>query len=367
MPRSALLTVLLAALLTAAALGRLMAQTSPSAKARTHRLRIAELNCENLFDTLHTEGHEDHEFLPQAERQWDTRRYRRKLSMLAREIVSLCSTEPVDILALTEVESDTALRDLTQRTRLSALNYKYIMTHGSDRRGINVALLYREGSLQPLSTRSLSWQQRAGIAYPTRDALHVSGLVRSGDTINIIICHLPSQYGKKKSRQLRSTIAAALRKYTDSISAASTRPCIVIIGDMNTTPSSRTMQRDLGARMLSPGGGEELALPLEGDIEGAPSLCNISNLRARPTSPRGTYRYRGHWDMLDQCVVSSDLLNPANSLHVAGPTPVSIVSHAFLMEDDRQYGGQKPWRTFLGPIYHGGFSDHLPIVVEFEY
>ena len=359
MPRSALLTVLLAALLTAAAPGRLMAQTSPSAEARPHRLRIAELNCENLFDTLHTEGHEDHEFLPQSERQWDTRRYRRKLSMLAREIVSLCSTEPVDILALTEVESDTALRDLTQRTRLSALNYKYIMTHGSDRRGINVALLYREGSLRPLSTRSLSWQQRAGIAYPTRDALHVSGLVRSGDTVNIIVCHLPSQYGKKKSRQLRSTIAAALRKYTDSISAASTRPCIVIIGDMNTTPGSRTMQRDLGAQMIA----DPCFSPSAGR---APTLYNISCLRADPTSPRGTYRYRGHWDMLDQCVVSSDMLNQANSLHVAGPTPVSIVSHAFLMEDDRQYGGQKPWRTFLGPMYHGGFSDHLPIVVEFE-
>ena len=71
--------------------------------------------------------------------------------------------------------------------------------------------------------------------------------------------------------------------------------------------------------------------------------------------------------MLDQCVVSSDLLNPTNSLHVAGSTPVSIVSHAFLLEDDRQYGGQKPWRTFLGPLYNGGFSDHLPIMVEFEY
>ena len=367
MPQRSLLIVLLAALLTAAAPIYLTAQTPPSAETKTQRLRIAELNCENLFDTLHTEGHDDHEFLPQAERRWNTRRYWHKLSMLAREIVSLSPMEPVDILALTEVESDTVLRDLTRRTRLSRLNYRYIITHGSDRRGINVALLYREGSLRPLTIKSICWQQRAGIAYPTRDALHVSGLLRSGDTANIIVCHLPSQQGKKKSRQLRSIIASALRSYTDSICAASTRPCIVIIGDMNTTPNSRTMQRDLGARMLSHGGGEGLALPLEGDMEGAPSLCNISNLRARPTSPRGTYRYRGHWDMLDQCVVSSDLLNPANSLHVAGSTPVSIVSHSFLMENDRQYGGQKPWRTFLGPIYHGGFSDHLPIMVEFEY
>ena len=188
MPQRSLLTVLLAALLTAAAPIHLTAQTPPSAEAKTQRLRIAELNCENLFDTLHTEGHDDHEFLPQAERRWDTRRYWHKLSMLAREIVSLSPMEPVDMLALTEVESDTVLRDLTRRTRLSRLNYRYIITHGSDRRGINVALLYREGSLRPLSIKSLCWQQRAGIVYPTRDALHVSGLLRSGDTANIIVC-----------------------------------------------------------------------------------------------------------------------------------------------------------------------------------
>lgn len=38
----------------------------------------------------------------------------------------------------------------------------------------------------------------------------------------------------------------------------------------------------------------------------------------------------------------------------------------FLLEEDKKYGGVKPHRTFLGPVYVGGISDHLPIVAGFE-
>ena len=31
------------------------------------------------------------------------------------------------------------------------------------------------------------------------------------------------------------------------------------------------------------------------------------------------------------------------------------------MEEDKRYLGKKPFRTYLGPVYHGGVSDHLPI------
>jgi hypothetical protein len=39
----------------------------------------------------------------------------------------------------------------------------------------------------------------------------------------------------------------------------------------------------------------------------------------------------------------------------------------FLLEEDKKYGGMKPRRTYLGPRYLGGFSDHLPLVAVFEW
>ncbi|MBQ7741350.1 MAG: endonuclease [Bacteroidaceae bacterium] len=328
------------------------------------KLRIAELNCENLFDTIHTEGHNDHEFLPTSQRRWTAGRYHRKLSMLAREIASLGQTEPADLVALVEVEGDTALTDLTMRTRLRTLHYNYIVTHGSDPRGINVALLWQEGAFRPLHTHTLCWQQRLGVEAPTRDVLHVQGLARSGDTLDVIVCHMPSQYGKRHSKRLRSAIAKGLRDYTDSLLSANPRANIIILGDMNDSPQSRPMRRALGATVLDEKVREFQSYNVPKFERNA--LFNISLLRSDPHHPRGTYRYKGNWEMLDQCIVSGRLLDTRSHLHVA-TTPVRIVSHDFLLEGDKSYGGVKPWRTWQGPMFRGGFSDHLPIVVEFEY
>ena len=38
----------------------------------------------------------------------------------------------------------------------------------------------------------------------------------------------------------------------------------------------------------------------------------------------------------------------------------------FLLEEDPQYGGYKPRRTYNGMRYQRGYSDHLPLVVRFR-
>ena len=341
---------------------------TPCQAQEVGRLRIAALNCENLFDTIHTEGHQDQEFLPSSQRRWNTWRYRRKLSMLAREIASLSQTEPADLVALVEVEGDTALTDLTMHTRLRRLHYNYTVTHGSDPRGINVALLWQEGAFRPLDINTLCWQQRLRIEAPTRDVLHVRGMARSGDTLDVIVCHMPSQYGKKHSKRLRVAITKGLRAYTDSLLKTNSRANIIILGDMNDSPMSKPLRRCLGAKVID--GDVKSSKSLRGSRSSrefkGDALFNISLLRSDPQHPRGTYRYRGNWEMLDQCIVSGNLLNPESHLYLT-PTPVRIVNHEFLLESDKTYGGVKPWRTWQGPFFRGGFSDHLPIVVELEY
>lgn len=339
----------------------LMHFCAATAQEAAGRFRIAELNCENLFDTLHDEGFQDKEFLPQSDRKWTPQRYLRKLQMLSKEIVSISPVAPPDAIALVEVENDTVVRDLTQRTRLRSLHYKYIVTHSSDPRGLDVALLYQEGGFRPLSANTVDWGQR--LQRPglhTRDLLHVKGIVKSGDTVDILVHHAPSRLGGKEAQKLRNAILASLRAYTDSICAACPTANIIITGDFNDTPDSRSLRNSLGTIAYDPD-----APPEPEDI--APH--RLYNLAVKPKSGNGvraTYRYRGDWEMLDQFVVNGRLLQSSNRLHTI-QSPFSIICHRFLLEPDKTYGNFKPWRTFQGPLYKGGFSDHLPTMLELEF
>jgi hypothetical protein len=35
----------------------------------------------------------------------------------------------------------------------------------------------------------------------------------------------------------------------------------------------------------------------------------------------------------------------------------------FLLEEDKK-GKKRPYRTYMGPVYKGGFSDHLPVLID---
>ena len=81
----------------------------------------------------------------------------------------------------------------------------------------------------------------------------------------------------------------------------------------------------------------------------------------------GTYKYKGKWNTLDQFIVNGNLLiQQAGHLYTSSNW-VYIHQPSFILEDDYKYGGQKPFRTFNGMRYQGGYSDHLPIVADFHW
>ena len=43
-----------------------------------------------------------------------------------------------------------------------------------------------------------------------------------------------------------------------------------------------------------------------------------------------------------------------------------ILREDFMMFTDKKYGDQKPSRSYGGPNYYGGYSDHLPIYSRFK-
>lgn len=308
--------------------------------------RVMEWNCENLFDTLHDAGRQDTAFLPQGEYRWNTPRYHRKLSDMARTILDAGGLQAVDVVGLCEVENDSVIRDLIRRTRLAHLDYEYVMTDSPDARGIDVALLY-----QPLTFHLLSHSSHnvSMPDHPTRDLLLCTGLTPVGDTLDIVLLHLPSRRGGARASAPRRLHAArAVRSIADSLlqvhRSAGPNPqhdrSLIVMGDCNDEPT------DASLRLMA-----------------QDDLVNVSaHAAADDRHIRGTYFYQGAWSRIDNILVSTALS--------ATPGPDTdrcrIFAPDYLLEVNSQ-GVPMPFRTYRGPAYHGGVSDHLPLLYDFFY
>ncbi len=321
------------------------------------RFRVMTYNVENLFDTCHDAGFDDYEFLPDGKRRWNSGRYWGKQDRLCRVIAMAGGEAPVDLVGLCEVENDSVLRDLTERTRLRRLGYKYEVTHSLDVRGLDVALLYQPRRFRVLSSNGLTVPPDKAYGRPTRDILHVSGLLQSGDTLDVFVCHLPSRRGGAKAvEDFRSSAAQFLRQKADSVLRQRQRPALVLMGDFNDAATDRSLDKGFGVRLLPPGG--EAAHPsefyaLSADLRTECGVC-------------GTYKYRGEWNRLDQMIVSGALLTPSAPYFVHRGTSRNFAPYA-LLQSDKTHGGHRPHPTFQGPLYVSGFSDHLPLVADFGF
>lgn len=297
-----------------------------------------EFNCENLFDTHHDEGRQDEEFLPTSDRHWTENRYWQKLGHISQAIVSCGMTDSSavlpDMAVLTEIENDSVMRDLTRRSPLRAIRYDYVMTDSPDQRGIDIALLYSPFSFRLINFHGIRippFEERR----PTRDILYASGQVISGDTLHVFGIHAPSRSGgEEASRPYRLHVMKQLCAAIDSLYGVCDDPLIIIAGDFNDYSDDESL------RMLAGKGMTEVSKDAKGTY-----------------GAKGTYRYHGEWGSLDHIFCSGRLAEKISGCR--------INDQLFLLEDDKKYGGVKPRRTYLGPRYLGGFSDHLPLVTTF--
>jgi predicted extracellular nuclease len=159
----------------------------------------------------------------------------------------------------------------------------------------------------------------------------VVGKVVSGDTLDVMVVHYPSRRGgKAKSEPYRLLVAEILKHAVDSVMQVRQNPNVVIMGDFNDGPSSPVMKK----------------------------LCSDGRLvNLMQGKKEGTYRYRGAWEILDQFLVSENVRTKN----------AEVLQHPFLLEEDEKYGGNKPFRTYNGMRYQGGFSDHLPIILDLQF
>ena len=310
--------------------------------------RVMFYNVENLFDCQHDTLKNDYEFLPDAPKGWTRARYNDKLAKIAKVIVATGVKDVPDLVGLCEVENDHCMKDLTEYSPLREAGYRYVMTDSPDQRGIDVALLYQRGSFKLLGKNSIRIPNEEIDRTPTRDILHVTGQVLSGDTLDVFVCHMPSRSGgEEKSEPYRLFTAQILHASVDSLMNVRRHPNILIMGDFNDYPTNNSIAKVLGA--VAP----------KGEVQ-ATKLYNLMDGRKD-----GTYRYRGELGILDQLIVSGFLLQGHAGIRTSYDK-AQIVRFPFLLEEDEKYGGDIPFRTYWGRKYHGGFSDHLPVCVDFE-
>lgn len=300
---------------------------------------FVELNCENLFDTRCNDSIRDTQFLPTSVYRWTDGRYWHKLSHISQALVACGSVNGEgllpDMAVLTEVENDSVMRDLCRRSALRSVGYQWTMTKGPDLRGINVALIYSPYSFRLINHHTVRITPLPGFR-PTRDLLYCSGELINGDTLHVVAVHAPSRTGGESlTRPYRMRVAGRICSMVDSIRAVSAHPLILIAGDFNDYSSSAPL----------------LLLRSHG-------LTDISQQASGANGAKGTYRYHGEWGSLDHILCNSLLLRRMRSCCIA--------DFPFLLEKDKKYGGVKPRRTYLGPRYLGGTSDHLPLVAVFQ-
>ncbi|MDU1890070.1 MAG: hypothetical protein E6767_05210 [Dysgonomonas sp.] len=313
------------------------------------RFRIVFYNVENLYDTKDNPEKNDDDLTPEGNLHWTNYRYWKKLNNLSEAITSVGNGYPPAIIGLCEIENDSVLFDFTKRASLRKHKYEYIGTYSKDLRGSNVALLYQRDQIKIISKKT--YTPVLDSVRTTRDILHVTGKVVNGKTLDIFVCHFPSRSeGIKKTRPFRIKCAQLLRQKVDSLFKVRKDVNIIIMGDFNDYPNDisilETLKAELIADNIEPNG-----------------LYNMF-YHKMPDKSIGSYKYRGKWNFLDQFIVSGSLLNPSNKVSIKNKDASVYVVDFLLEADSPKYGGKKPFRTYSGYKYLGGYSDHLPIYMD---
>lgn len=302
-------------------------------------------NVENLFDTRNDSLTLDEEFLPGGMRHWTAARLAEKQNKLSKVILAANGFRVPDVVAMCEVENRFVLEKLLKETPLQRFNYRIIHKDSPDERGIDVALLYRAETVVPIRFDYLPLRNEQGKVKSTREILHAV-LQLGADTLHVFVNHWPSRYqGQAETEAERMNAALRLKQAVTDVQGEDRNAKIVLVGDFNDSPGNESLARGLGAVATD--------LP---DIGG--ELINLSSAWA----PKGTLKHQQSWQSFDQIIVSDCLLKELGLS--CNPGAARIVELPFLLEDDPVWGGKRLFRTYRGYDYSGGFSDHLPVLLQ---
>lgn len=366
-------------------------------------------NVENFFDSQDDPLTSDDDYTSYGTLRWGRKRFDRKRNAIVKTILSVRDSYgdyPV-VVGLAEVENFNVLWRLLNLTPLAKLGYSIIHRDSPDRRGIDVAMLYRSAMFTPLKTdfyevrlpygpeahssapaeasagASLGLDTASNIdsSFRTRLILSCIGVLRGRDTVQFCVVHFPSKYGGAAESQPARVAAAKV------LLAAASRPSSGLLES-----SASNVSSGLHGSLVSEDSSDFPSGAMFSDIADS-TACATTHCANRlvvamgdfneqratleplmvPFEPcvalngEGSIKFHGEWETIDHFFVLRDSAGISRRGMRPGWRLSSYLFDApFLLEPDRTYLGVKPFRTFIGPKYNGGVSDHLPIVLLME-
>ncbi len=341
-------TALLLVLLAASCAPKKTANAPSDGKVNVQLACVGFYNLENLFDTIDQPDVNDHEYTPNGPNKWNGHKYLSKLHNMAYAVSQIgLDRSPMGaaILGVSEVENRGVLEDLVAQPELAGRSYEIVHYDSPDRRGIDVGLLYNPR----LFTVSHSVKHRFHMPeqpdFVTRDQLLVSGYLL-GEKVHVIVNHWPSRYGGEVASRPNRVAAAKLTKsIVDSLYRVEPQAKIIIMGDLNDDPYNASVAEVLQARKtreeVQPGG-----------------LYNTMwHLYDKGI---GSLAYQGQWNLFDQIIISSYLLDaPRTELRYWRS---EVCNLPFLTHQEGRDKGT-PLRTHSRGVWLNGYSDHFPTCI----
>ena len=316
----------------------------------SNTLRVCFYNVENFFDCEHDPHKNDAAFTPEGKYHWNTTRFNHKVNNIAKVFIAMGGGILPEIIGVCEIENETAIKSLLYKSPLKSQGYKYIYYRSPDRRGINVSLFYKEKDFKVAYSKPIPVIDSTNKQFKTRDILYVKGVWQQcRDTLHLFVNHFPSRYGGyAASIGKRIFTANILRAAIDSILQMNPKAKILIMGDFNDYPYDESIVK-------------YLRVPYKREKKDTVNFVNTM-FSYFDKNNVGTNKYRKNWGILDQIIVSPPLYFSTSSLRTKG---CGVIFDAdFLLEKDETNMGVKPFRTYSGFSYKGGFSDHLPVYID---
>lgn len=239
------------------------------------------------------------------------------------------------LIGVAEIENAFVLQELINSEHLKHTNYKFVHFDSNDERGIDTALLYDADCFEILEKKvhEVYLEKEAGVQDYTRDILYVKGKL-DGIIVHVLVNHWPSRRAGVKLTEPQRIIASKTNiKIINSIRKVNTSAKIIVLGDFNDDPESNSIKAISNTSMYNP---MELLL----------------------TREDGSLTFKGEWNLFDQIIISQNFLQGYGNNFRFKEAKIFDFHAAQVFEG--VYKGH-PFRTYAGPEYLGGISDHFPI------
>ena len=341
----------------------LLMSLSASAQKTQQNYVIGFYNFENLFDIYDDPVKNDSEFLPEGKNKWTQAKYEKKLHNMAKVIRSMADNNKRwhTILGISEIENRLVIEDLVSQPEIADANYQIVHYDSPDRRGVDVALLYKPDQFTYLDSESIPFDFNSDIDFSdtdtsyfkTRDILMVHGLI-AGEHFAFYVAHLPSRIGGKGGN-LRGRGGEIIYNHAMMMEEKYPGIKIAAMGDMNDNPTDDSMAKYLhGQEHLENVTPTEFYSPY------------ISMLKAG----YGSLCYQGVWSIYDLELVNYNLAHaPDGGLKIQPVTKNHgkeyygvVFKRPWMTTQKGQYKGY-PFRTFSNGAFVGGYSDHYPTYI----